>query len=104
MKIIKKIYHEAGGKPGYRMMRDLLANKGIFLSVQTVRKYMNVELGIKSVTRKSKYRYSKGPQAYAIFENLINQDFHAKKGMYAGVSTSHIFFCATATNDTIAVL
>lgn len=61
------------------MMRGLLANKGISLSVQTVRKYMNVELGIKSVTRRRKYRYSKGPQAYAIFDNLLNRDFHAEK-------------------------
>lgn len=59
------------------MMKQLLENKGIFISVQTVRKYMNVELGLKSVTRKPKYRYYKGPQAYAIFENLLNQVFHA---------------------------
>ncbi len=61
------------------MMKQLLANKGISLSVQTVRKYMNVELGLKSVTRKRKYRYSKGPQAYAIFGNLLDQGFHAEK-------------------------
>lgn len=61
------------------MMKQLLANKGIFLSEQTVRKYMNVELRLKSVTRKAKYRYYKGPQAYAVFENLLNQGFHAEK-------------------------
>ena len=58
-------------------MKQLLANKGIFINVQTVRKYMNVELGLKSVTRKPKYRYYKGPEAYAIFENMLNQEFHA---------------------------
>lgn len=75
---IQKIYHEASGRPGYRMMQQLLTNKGILLSTQTVRKYMNVELGLKSVTRKPKYRYCKGPQAFGIFKNLLQQDFTAK--------------------------
>lgn len=79
LKLIKKLYHEAGGRPGYRMMRQLLASKGICLSVQTIRQYMNVELGLKSVTRKPKYRYSKGKEAYSIFENLLEQDFHADR-------------------------
>lgn len=77
LKTIETLYHNAGGRPGYRMMQKLLANKGINLSVQTVRKYMNVELGLKSVTRKAKYRYHKGPEAYGLFENLLNQDFYA---------------------------
>ena len=61
------------------MMQQLLANKGVCLSVQTVRKYMNVELGLKSITRKPKYRYCKGPEAFGTFENLLKQDFHAEK-------------------------
>jgi putative transposase len=79
LKTIEKLYHESGGKPGYRMMKQLLGNKGICISAQTVRKYMNVELGLKSVTRKPKYRYARGPKAYAIFENLLNQSFDADK-------------------------
>lgn len=79
LKSIERLYHEAGGKPGYRMMRELLVNKGIALSVQTVHKYMNKELGLKSITRKAKRRYRKGPEAYEIAENLLKQDFRAEK-------------------------
>jgi transposase InsO family protein len=79
LKLIEKIYREAGGKPGYRMMKSLLDNKGVHLSAQTVHKYMNKELGLKSVTRKRKRNYSKGPEPYGMFENLLNQDFHADK-------------------------
>ena len=61
------------------MMKTLLTNnEKIDLSVQTVRKYMNVELGLKSVTRKSKYVYYKGPEAYEIAENIINREFTAE--------------------------
>lgn len=77
LKTIERIYHEVGGKPGYRMMKQLLENRGVHLSVQTVRKYMNVELELKSVTRKPKYRYHKGPEAFHISENLLNREFTA---------------------------
>lgn len=77
LKKIRKQFHDAGGRPGYRMMRQLLANEGISLSLQTVRRYMNVELGLKSVTRKPKYVYRKGSDADEVFENLIKQDFRA---------------------------
>lgn len=75
LKIIGAIYHEANGVPGYRAMRDLLKNQGIALSVQTVRRYMNVKLGLKSVTRKKKRHYASGAEPYAVFENLLNQNF-----------------------------
>lgn len=77
LKTIEQLYHESGGRPGYRMMQQLLKNRGIELSVQTVRKYMNVELGLKSVTRKAKYRYHHCPEAYSVAENLLKQDFTA---------------------------
>ena len=77
LKVIEKIYHDAGGRPGYRMMQQLLANKGISLSVQTVRKYMNVELGLKSVTRKARYHYVKGSGAYETAEDLVRREFRA---------------------------
>ena len=79
LKVIEQLYHETGGKPGYRMMWQLLKNKGIELSVQTVRKYMNVELGLKSVTRKAKYRYHRGSETYSVSENLLEQDFTANE-------------------------
>lgn len=55
------------------MMQKMLENKGIHCSVQTVRKYMNVELGLKSVTRKAKYRYHKEAEAYEISKDLLEQ-------------------------------
>lgn len=61
------------------MMHKLLEAKGISLSIQTVRKYMNVELGLKSLTRRKKKQYAKGPEPFDIFENLLKQDFHASK-------------------------
>ena len=77
LKRINDIYHGYGGRPGYRMMHQLLKNEGIELSSQTVRKYMNVELGLKSVTRKAKYHYKKGPDAYAVSENVLQREFTA---------------------------
>ena len=79
LKLIGKIYRESGGKPGYRMMKSLLDNKGIHLSATTVHKYMNKELGLKSVTRKAKRRYCKGPEPYVLFDNLLDQDFRADR-------------------------
>lgn len=80
LKKIETIYHAAGGKPGYRMMKDLLDTKGIHLSKSTVHKYMNSILNLRSVTRKKKkYVYSKGSEAFCIFDNLLNQDFTASE-------------------------
>ena len=79
LKQIERLYRESKGKPGYRMMKSLLDNKGIHLSAHTVHKYMNKELGLKSVTRKRKRNYAKAPAPYEVFENLLQQDFHADK-------------------------
>lgn len=76
-RMISDLYHQCSGRAGYRMMQKLLEAKGFRLSVQTVRKYMNVELNLKSVTRKAKYHYCKGAEAYCVFDNLIKQDFTA---------------------------
>ena len=59
------------------MMQQFLANKGIILSAHTVHNYMNRELGLRSVTRKAKYHYCKGTEAFKVFDNLISQDFRA---------------------------
>ena len=79
LKRIDKLYHQTGGKPGYRMMTQLLRNEGIYLSPQTVHKYMNKELGLRSVTRKKKYVYQKGGEPYRIFPNHLEQDFTAAR-------------------------
>lgn len=59
-------------------MTAMLAAKGIVLSPLTVHKYMNTELGLRSVTRKRKYHYAKGNDPHKVFENLLNQDFSAE--------------------------
>jgi transposase InsO family protein len=60
-------------------MRAMLANQGIHLSALTVHRYMNKELGLKSVTRKPRYHYVKGPAPDEVFEDLLQQDFKAKR-------------------------
>ena len=75
--MIPALYHEAGGRPGYRMMASLLAMRGVRLSPATVYKYMNRELGLRSVTRR-KYRYRKGGAPHKVFPNLLEQDFRAE--------------------------
>lgn len=79
LRTIKCIYHDCGGKPGYRMMQKILKNKGIKLSPQTVHKYMNVELKLKSVTRKKKYAHSPKVEPYAVYDNLLERNFYSKE-------------------------
>lgn len=77
LKEIEKIYHERNGVPGYRMMKSLLESKGIYLSAQTVRKYMNTELNLKSVTRKRKHESRKCGNPHKVFKNLLQGNFTA---------------------------
>ena len=75
--VILDIYHEYEVRPGYRMMKVFLERKKIFLSQNTVLKYMQ-ELKIHSIRRPKKVRYHKGEQ-YKKFDNLLKQDFTAKR-------------------------
>lgn len=70
------IYHERQGIPGYRMMQKLLIPHGFVLSQVTIHKYMK-ELGLKSIVRRKKPGYRKGP-VHKVFPNLLNQDFRAE--------------------------
>lgn len=79
LRIITKLYHKSDGALGYRQMKDLLSNQGIHLSTLTVHRYMNKELGLRSVTRKPRYHYVKGPAPDEVFQNLLKQDFRAQK-------------------------
>ena len=63
---IREIYHEYEGRPGYRMMKVFLERQKIFLSQNTVLRYMQ-ELEIHSIRRPRKPRYHKGEQ----YKNLI---------------------------------
>ncbi len=75
---IEEIYHENNGVLGYRNMKIFLERKHIYLSCQTVHKYMNTDLKIYSIVRKKKPSYRHG-KAYKKFPNLLNQDFVAAK-------------------------
>ena len=57
-------------------MRIYLARNGIELSAFTVHKYMNTELGLRSIVRRKAPRYQGGTQ-HKKFENLLKQDFTA---------------------------
>ena len=74
---IERLYHGRMGAVGYRMMRELLKAEGTCLSKETVRRYMNVELGLKSVTRKRKPGGSTPGKEHKTFENLLKGDFSA---------------------------
>lgn len=71
---ILTIYHAHGGVDGYRQMRAYLTRKEIFLSVLTVHKYMNKEMGLRSIVRRKKPGYRKS-YPHKIFKNILNQDF-----------------------------
>ena len=74
LSVIKSIYHDENGVPGYRSMRVYLGRRGITISNTTVHKYMNSELGLKSIVRRIN-RFSSHEPCYRMFENLIKQDF-----------------------------
>lgn len=71
---IASIYHAHNGTPGYRQIKAYLDKQGISLSNRTVHKYMNTELGLKSVTRRKRPDYHTG-KANKIFPNILEQDF-----------------------------
>ncbi len=75
---IQELYHTHNGVDGYRMMKVYLERAGYYLSRLTVHRYMNTELGLKSITRRKKPDYPHG-KAHKIFENKLNQDFQAEK-------------------------
>lgn len=75
---IQTIYHDHGGVDGYRMMKVYLERQGTTLSALTVHKYMNSELGLRSVTRRKRPGYKRG-KAHKVFSNLLEQDFSCEE-------------------------
>ena len=59
------------------MMQKLLIPHGFTLSKVTTYKYME-ELGLKSIVRRKKPGYRKGP-AHKVFPDLLNQNFRAER-------------------------
>ena len=73
---IREIYHSHGGVDGYRTVHAYLIRKGYDISSLTVHKYMNTEMQLFSISRKKKPEYEHGV-AHKVYENKLNQDFHA---------------------------
>ena len=73
---ILDIYHENGGTPGYRQVRDYLALEGINYSALTIHNYMR-EMHLYSITRKKNPYKNPGGESI-IYPNLLNQKFKAK--------------------------
>lgn len=78
LQMIEQIYHEHNGVDGYRTMQVYLERKGKKYSRPTIHKYMNRELGLKSVTRRKKPGYCKG-KAHRVFRNILEQDFDCEE-------------------------
>ena len=73
---IKEIYHNHNGVDGYRSMTAYLERGGCNYSQTTIHKYMNMELGLYSIIRPKKPGTKPG-KPHKIFDNKLNQDFHA---------------------------
>ena len=84
---IEEIYHSHNGVDGYRSMRAYLARKGYTYSPTTIHKYMNTQLGLRSIVRPKKPGYEHG-KPHKVFENKLHQDFHADRIKAAFLSIS----------------
>lgn len=71
---IRAIYHAHGGVDDYRQMKVYLERRNIKLSVRTVHRYMNTEMGLMSVVRRKKPGYQKN-KPHKVFRNILEQDF-----------------------------
>ncbi|MDY4769884.1 MAG: IS3 family transposase [Lachnospiraceae bacterium] len=75
---IQEIYHQHNGVDGYRSMTVYLSRRGYHYSPLTIHKYMNVELGLRSIVRPKKPDDQHG-KPHKVFENRLGQDFTAEK-------------------------
>ena len=73
---IREIYHAHNGVDGYRSMTVYLSWKGYAYSATTIHKYMNVEMGLRSIVRPKRPEYERG-KPHRVFENRLKQDFRA---------------------------
>lgn len=73
---IRSIYEEHNGMDGYRKMHFYLAQKGYHISLETTRKYMNQELGLRSVISPKHPPYEKRTP-FHICPDILMGDFKA---------------------------
>ena len=71
---IQEIYHAHNGVDGYRSIKVYLERKGYVYSAVTIHKYMNAELGLRSIVRPKKPGYEHG-KPHKVFPNQLNQNF-----------------------------
>lgn len=74
MRQISVIYHRNDGKPGYRMMCDLLRGENIKICKLTVLRYMQ-EQHLRSIARKNR-KFNCPKSENVLFPNIISQDFN----------------------------
>ena len=74
MRQISVIYHKNDGKPGYRMMCDLLRGENIKICKLTVLRYMQ-EQHLRSIARKNR-KFNCPKSENVLFPNIISQDFN----------------------------
>ncbi|MDE7327046.1 MAG: IS3 family transposase [Lachnospiraceae bacterium] len=75
---IQEIYHSHNGVDGYCSMKAYLERRGYRCSATTIHKYMNTELGLRSIVRPRKPGTRLG-KPHKVFENRLKQDFAAEK-------------------------
>ena len=75
---IQEIYHSHNGVDGYRSMKACLECRGYSCSATTIHKYMNTELGLRSIVHPRKPGTRPG-KPHKVFENRLKQDFTAEK-------------------------
>ena len=63
---------------GYRSMAVYLGREGYRYSATTIHKYMNTQMGLRSVVRPKKPGIKPG-KSHKVFENRLKQDFTAER-------------------------
>ena len=72
---IRSIYHSHNGVDGYRSMTAYLKRAGHGYSAATIRKYMNTQMGLRSIVRPKKPGAKPG-KPHKVFENkLVRRHF-----------------------------
>lgn len=75
---IVELYHAHNGIDGYRSIHAYLERRGLHYCPLTIHKYMNRELGLRSIVRPRRPEYVRG-KPHKLFENLLQQDFSSDK-------------------------
>lgn len=77
LKRIESLYHKHKGVYGYRYIKKFLEDENIFISYTTVHKYLNIELQLKAIVRRKKYRSFTSKSDESSFPDLLKREFKA---------------------------